>query len=231
MSIISRFLTIASLILFTSGLVSQVPFPGPDEIYGPDPLLYNGKKYTYFLPSSAIGHQYLSTTDYSFGSVTIRGKHFKAVLLNYDIYNQQLLLKFTNTTGGTSIIELSKAWLESFQFEGKDFICLGQAEDVIFYQVLGNDEARFLYLWRKDFKVEQGTGKGVFTFSTPKKSAFLMSHGEVMPFSGNRSLLKLFQEGERTGIKNYLKTNNLRVKTASDKEMADLANYISQTIK
>ena len=42
-------------------------------------------------------------------------------MLNYDIYNQQLILKYKNNIGAANLIIISDAWLESFSFKGHKF--------------------------------------------------------------------------------------------------------------
>jgi hypothetical protein len=220
-----------SLFLISFSLLSQTTFPRAQQVFGPDPLLYNGEKYTYFLPSSAKGHQFLETPEFTAGKVIIRGETFTQQLINYDVYNQQLLLKYEDPRGAVNIIELSKAWLESFTMRGKEFLCLDYDDDAMLCQVLGEGGTRFLYHWRKEFKVEQATGQGVHSFSTAKKSTFLMSAGRIMPLRGNRSLLKLMGPEDRISLKNHLRHNKIRIRNASDSEMEALANYISQIVE
>src|SRR5512145_1757956 len=114
MKSLMRSLLINFLLILPGMLPAQMAASNLDEVYGLDPVLYNGKKYTYFLPSGTGGHQYLFSPDYFVGSVTIKGQTFEGITLNYDICNQQLLLQYAIEAGSLRIIEVSKAWLESF---------------------------------------------------------------------------------------------------------------------
>ncbi len=140
----SKLHSILVIVLFTlSGLLKSQDGAGiADKVYGLDPTLYNGKKYTYFLPASTGSHQYLFSPDYVSGSVTINGKTYEGILLNYDIYNQQLLLKFADETGAMNILEVSGAWLESFLIgtTGFEYLDIGKGPRI--YQVLGSGPVR-----------------------------------------------------------------------------------------
>ncbi len=138
MKSIMRSLLVIILIFFSGRLVSQDAAMEMDRVYGLDPLLYNGKIYTYFLPAGTGGNQFLLSADYLTGEVTIKGKTFEGISLNYDIYNQQLLLQYVNETGAFNIIEISKAWLEKFRLGNMEFRCLSPDNKPGFYQVLGD---------------------------------------------------------------------------------------------
>jgi hypothetical protein len=132
-----RSFSIIILFSFIGNIFSQATSPEFDRIYGPDPLLYNGKKYIYFLPPGTGGHQFLAQPEFTEGEVIIKQIRFSRVSLNYDIYNQQLLLEYPDETGANGIIEVSKAWLDGFHLAGMDFIMHDFGDKPRFYQVLG----------------------------------------------------------------------------------------------
>jgi len=217
------------LILFiTPGIiVSQDAIYSFDEVYGPDPLLYNGRKYTYYLPSGTQGHQFLYSNEFKAGSVRISGKTFGNIMLNYDIYNQQLVMKTIDPTGAESIIELSKAWLEEFHLENKDFILFGKDDDKRFYQVLGTGPSFILYYFSKNIKLDATYGTTQYAFKPPDKSMYLLRGNDLFPFSNNRSFLNLWDEYEQVELKKYLKKNKINVKKASDKAMLEMIGLLN----
>jgi len=217
-----RSLIVIILLIFQGKLVSQ----DMDRVYGPDPLLYNGKKYSYFLPRGTGGNQFLISTDYINGEVTIKGKRFEGVSLNYDIYNQQLLLQYTNESGAIDIIEISKAWLESFRLDNLLFRYLNLDNGAKFYQVLGNGPFLMLYYYRKDLKLDYANGTQIFAFSSPSKSRYVLISNKLHPFGNARGLVSLFDPAHRSGIRNYIRDNGIKVKKASDQTMTELINYI-----
>jgi len=215
------------ILFFLSGkLISQDAAKEMDRVYGLDPLLYNGKKYTYFLPSGTGGNQFLFSTDYFTGEVTIKGKSFEGITLNYDIYNQQLLLQYASETGAFNIIEISKAWLESFRLGNLEFQCLSFDNDPHFYQVLGDGPFYILYYWRKELRLNNSYGAKNFTFTPSMKSQYVFIGDKLQPFRNNRSLISLFDPGHKSEIKNYIYRNRIKIKNASDQTMTELINYI-----
>ncbi len=68
-----------------------------DRSYGSDYNLLNGRKY--YLPYSSVSHPFLNSDQYRPGSLLIKGKRYFGVLINYDIYQQQVILQYINYLG------------------------------------------------------------------------------------------------------------------------------------
>jgi hypothetical protein len=197
-----------------------------DRVYGLDQTLCNGKKYIYKPPPGSRGHQYFLSPAYSTGSVTLKGKCYQDISLNYDLLNQQLLLHYTDETGAMNILEVSKAWLKSFSLGDKNFEFLNLEQEPRFFQTLGEGTARILYYWRKTLNVEGSIGSFYLTFSAPERNSYVLMGGQLKPFSTKRSLIKLFDPGHRSEIKSYLRKNKVKVKKASDQVMAKMITFI-----
>jgi len=221
-----RLLLVIILIFFAAKLFAQDTFLEIDRVYGPDPWLYNGKKYIYFLPPGTYGNQFLISPDYFTGEVTLRGKRFEGVSLNYDIFNQKLLLQYADESGALIIIEVSDAWIENFRLGTMFFQYLSFDEGPQFYQVLGDDPLMILYFWRKEFKLDAYSGSSNFAFSPPIRSSFVLIGDKLQPFRNKRGLITLFEPGKKQEIRNYIRQNRIKVKKASDQVMTELINYI-----
>jgi hypothetical protein len=226
-----RSLLVIILIFFSGILLSQDVIKETDKVFGLDPLLYNGKKYSYFLPSGTGGHQFLFSPDYIMGSITIKGKTFNDISLNYDIFNQQLLLQYTSETGAVSIIEVSVAWLESFYLGDIRFEYLAPDNTPRICQVIGEGPCRVLYHWKKELKLDTGTNPVSYTFSLPRRDSFVSGEGAVKPYRGQGSFIALFPPEHKTVIKNYLRENKIKVNKASDQVMARLTEFIGELQK
>lgn len=215
------------ILFFISGtLISQNAVKVLDRVYGLDQTLYNGKKYNYFVPPGTEGHQYLLSPDYIAGSVTLKGKCYKDITLNYDIFNQKLLLQYEDETGALNIIEVSKAWLTSFRRGNMNFEFLNLEQDPHFYQVLGEGPLRILYYWRKNLNLNDAIGSSNFIFTHAIRDSYVLMDGQLKPFRTKRSLIGLFDPGHRPEIKSYLRKNKIKVKKASDKAMAEMITFI-----
>lgn len=235
MNSIIRLIILAFLFFFSGTLRSQETFTELDEVYGLDPKIYNGKKYSYFLPSGTGGHQFLYSPEFTSGELVIRGPDNKPesrvannrFFLNYDVYNQKLLLQYPDEKGSFQIIEVSTAWLERFYlgdsvFEYRDF-----DQESRFYQVIGNGRIRVYYYWWKKLKLDNSNSPAHYSFSKPFKDSFVMINGELRPFSSNGSFIKLFDPALKPEIKIYLKNKKINLGKATDIEMTELINTIS----
>jgi hypothetical protein len=104
-------LAIIYLFLFISisEVVAQQNKICTSEVYGSDPLLYNGRVYRFFTPLNTLGNQFFADPQFETGSVTIRGVTYTTLNINYDIYNQQLILEYKNNFGAKNLIIISDA--------------------------------------------------------------------------------------------------------------------------
>jgi len=223
---ITRSLLVIFLIFFSGKLISQGAFQEMDRVYGPDPLLFNGRKYTYFFPPGTGGNQFLLSTEFKTGEVTIKGNKFEGIDLNYDIYNQLLLIQSAGESGSLNIIEVSNAWLESFRIGNLEFKILDFGNGQRIYQVLGEGPLFILYYWRKDLKLDASYGASDFTFTPSIKSQYVLIGDKLWPFRNKRSLISIFDRELKQDIKSYINRNKVRMKNVSDQTMTQLINYI-----
>jgi hypothetical protein len=223
---IKRSLLVYTFFLVSGIICSQGLYEQADKVYGLDPLLYNGKKYTYFLPPGTGGNQYFLSSDFITGEVTIRGKSFTGILLNYDIYNQRLLLQYNDESGAVNILEISEAWLERFHLGPSEFIFLTNEGDSRIYQVLGDGPFYILYHWRKDLRLTNSTGASNYSFSPPQKNRHVLIGGILYPLRSEGGFVGLFKPEHKMEIKSYMHTNKINLKNSSDREMTELINYI-----
>jgi len=209
-------------------LISQEAVKGLDQVYGIDQTLCNGKKYTYMPPPGTTRHQYLKSPFFTVGCVTLKGKIFQDITLNYDIFNQQLLLQYANDDGPLNILEVSKAWLKGFSLDNRNFELLNLDQEPRFYQVLGEGTVRILYFWRKSLNLNNAIGTYNFVFSNDIRDSYVLMNEQLKPFNSNRSLTKIFEEGKRPEIKSYLRKNRVKVKKASDQVMTEMITFIGK---
>ncbi len=226
--VVSLFLP-AFFFLLPEILFSQNAATTLDKIYGLDQTLYNGKKYAYFLPQGTKGDQYLLSPQFIEGSLTIKGKCYGGTYLNYDLFNQQLLLQYKDKSGAVKVIEVSKAWLESFRIGDKHFEFLDLGQGPRFYQVLGNGPVKILYYWRKDLAQDATVGSSGYLFSSAVKESFLLKDGQLQSFRTNKSLVRLFDKESWPEIKSYLRKNKIKVRKASDQAIAKMINLIGKS--
>jgi hypothetical protein len=214
------------LFSFSETIQSQNVSKDYDQVYGLDQTLCNGKKYNYFATPGTSGHQYLLSPGFETGSVTLKGKIYQDIILNFDIFNQQLLLQFSDGTGKVNIIEVSQAWLQGFRLGKRNFELLTLEKDPCFYQVLGEAPVRILYYWRKSLNLSNTIGTSNYVFSAAVRDSFVLMDGKLKPFNSKRSLIRLFEAGHRQEIKSYIRKHKIRIRKASDQVMGEMITYI-----
>ena len=226
MTLSSRIALLILLLASVSETTAQQISFGTDDVYGSDPLLYNGKYFTFFYPLNAGDNQYLTSRQFEPGTVTLRGVTYTDLLLNYDIYNQQLLLECTGNPDITPVIILSDAWLETFSIKDKNFrIFLISDEVKRIYQEIGVDQTRILYFWKKYLQFDNTIGGPKRTFSNPTREMDLLTDGKIVSYWNNRSFINLFGPEKKEVVREYLRGHRINVKKASDKIMEGFINF------
>jgi hypothetical protein len=215
--------------LGTFVISAQAQDQNPDQVYGYDPLLYNGKVYSFYPVRGTGGTQYLFDTFDSLGSITVRGVTYTNLTLNYDIYNQLLILKYKNAIGSQSLVEISYAWLEKVYLWGSNFETFTEHNlDKCLYQVIGKGDEKIMYYLSKELLIDNLKSSKNHYFSSGRKEMFLNRDGQLISFKNNNSFLKAFNLSDQTFIKAYLRSQKINVKTASDIIMTDLINYCNR---
>jgi hypothetical protein len=188
-----------------------------------DPVLINGKKYDFY-SHNINGHQFLNDNAFSKGEVTINGEVYTDLMLNLDIYNQQLIMLFKSVQGSDQVIIMSDAWIESFKIDHQyfEYITLADGSKNIF-QVNGNKNVKVLYNWSKLMTLNSSSGKHYF--SRPNKKAFLMINEEIISFKNNRSFINCFSDEKKSLLKKHIKSNKIKVSRLNDSEMESLIDY------
>jgi len=199
-----------------------------DQAFGLDQTLCNGKKYYFIVPAGTRGDPFLVSPLYISGSVTLKGRCYRHVILNYDIYNQQILLQYADTKGVMLTIEVSKAWLDGFTLGSRTFERLKSEQQEAYYQVLGSGPVRVAYYWHKTLNLNEAIGSSNYQFSKAIRDSFVLFGGKTIQFKTRKGFIEIFDPSIRPQVKNYIRKNRIRLKRASDNAMADLINYVGK---
>jgi hypothetical protein len=209
-----------------SQAIAQNSHSGIDSVFGFDPLLYNGKQYTYRAARNANGNPYLFENGFLKGWITVMDKTFQSLDLNYDIVNQVLLLKYVDHAGATIILEVSESWLSSFGIGASEFE-LDQLDGIkpVIYQVIKKGQVRVQYHWQKELNLENVLSTPIYAFSKAKRTNSLWLNGKEYVYEKNRDFLKGFDPVVKVKVRNYLKNNKIKVNKSSDNAIHALVNY------
>jgi hypothetical protein len=226
-----RILFVVFLLLPAVGLHAQETISTLDEVYGLDPLLYNGKRYSYFPPPETKGTQFFNGTEAVTGSIIIRGIKYVQLTLKYDLINQQLILFYDNNVDAINQLVISDAWLEAFDLDNSHFEMLSVKDTIPkIYQVLGSEKLQIAYSWRKDVLLDNGFGAINHVFSPPIKSMFLYTGTSLLKYNNNRSFISLLDSGIQTDVKKYMRKNHINVKKSPDHLITGLLKYCNSLV-
>ncbi|NOR86099.1 MAG: hypothetical protein GQ527_00675 [Bacteroidales bacterium] len=222
---------IFSLVLF---LIITIPANGQslqnrlDGVYGLNPKLFNGRMYTNSYPATVKGHQFLSSKDFQEGSLEINQQLYEQQQINYDVYDQQLLLLFKDYTNASRLIEVPLSHVQSFILEGKYFE-LRNWEDSTYriFQVIGEQDCKILIHWTKELKPITTTDSYQYQFSKVNRFLWIWKDNEYHAITNNKSFLKLFSDEEQLSIKKWLKSKRIKIQKTEDYNLLLLTQYIN----
>ena len=192
--------------------------------YGSDADLVNGEKYFYPYAQS-LGDPFLFTEPRN-ASITIHGKEFTGQKLRYDLFNQQLILDYTDLYGASASLVLRNEWVESFAFEDYVFKMMkGPDGKPAFFQVILDGPTACVYKWSKNYLLNLTSGVQSYYFTDPVKVSYLVIGGEFHLYKGNGAFVKVFSPEIQKAIKQFMRQGKIKVKKASDSQMRHLVEY------
>ena len=224
--ILSRIFLFLAIALGSVDAFAQSVAKDPDQAYGYDPLLYNGLVYYFYSTPGTGGTQYLFDDFDPQGSITVRGVTYTNQALNLDIFNQKLILKYKNTVGSSNLIEISFAWLESFEIKGRHFELVATADTTKeIYQVIGEGPSKVLYYQSKKLLIQSFIESTSHAYSQVQKVMYVFNGHEKIRYKNNRSFVNAFSPAQHDMIRKFIRKHNLTVQKAKDPEMTELINY------
>jgi len=226
MAMILRTALITCFCIAMTTVFSQGKTENQDIIYGYDPLLYNGRVYAFFPKPGTAGTPFIFPDFDTKSSVTLRGVTYTHLNLNYDLYNQQLILKYKTLSGSPALIELSLAWLESFEIKGLHFEIVTSFDTTKrIFQVLGAGPCQIRYSLFKALLPDSRTSSRNYIFTDTEKERFIFSGDKMTRYKNNRSFVAAFSPANQEAIRKFMRKNKIKVKRANDYKMTELINF------
>jgi len=196
-----------------------------------DPVIQNGVYYSYPY-YNAIGHPFLGQKEFDLGSVVFREKLYGDLSINYDLFNQQLILS-REYEGVLQMNLLAIQFVSGFYLKDKQFIKADfQGGVPEFFQVIAETGTiSCYYAWYKERREVRDSGnRSIFSFSDQRSKRYLLLDGQLARYKNNKSFLRIFPDAGRTLIKDYLQENQLLVLDASDQAMGSLIGYCDRVL-
>jgi hypothetical protein len=134
-----------------------------------DPVIQNGIYYTYPY-YNAVGYPFLDQKEFETGSVVFREKSYKELSINYDLFNQQLILS-RELDGVLQMNLMATQFVSGFYLKGKQFI---KADfiggDTEFFQVISETGTiSCYYSWYKERREVRDSGnRSIYSFIDQK---------------------------------------------------------------
>ncbi|PLX10520.1 MAG: hypothetical protein C0597_16645 [Marinilabiliales bacterium] len=222
MKITKHGLCLIILTLFSIQIFSQSNYKITEGI---NPDLYNGTIYNYGVSGNIKGHQFFEDEIFKIGSITINDTVHNNLLLNYDIYNQKILLKYIHKER-TVIISIPKEKVKEFSIQDNRFIVLNKrAWDYSIYELIGKSNHQILLGWEKNLELSDKSEAANYAFTKAKRTNYLYYRSEINEIKNKKDFLSLFIESEAQLIKKYMKQNKIRIKHDSQEKLNALINY------
>lgn len=221
------FIFISITLLFNLNIEGQELNGDFDDVYGLNPILYNGRIYTDYYDNRVKGHQFLLEKKFYHGTVRINNQFFEKQEINYDVYKQKLLLKFKDYTLALRLIEIPLENVQSFSFSNKNFvISLMPDSTQKIFQLIGKDVFNIYVFWSKKLNTTTSTSAFDYQFTDSKKEIWVNRKGKLEQISNNRSLINLFDDAQGKKLKKWLKQSRIKIQKANNQQLLILAEYL-----
>lgn len=182
----------------------------PEEQAGANQLLYNGKEW-HNMYSYVKGDQFLFSKEYLPASITINGKTFKDVNINYDIYNDQIITPSNNGV----MLQLNKEMIDSFSvlFQLRNYHFINLPENSVegikgYANALYSGKTKLLVKYKKEIDLLAVDDKYDLFFQTYR--IYILKDGIAYQVNGKSDVLKVFK-GSEDQVKSFMKKNAIKV--------------------
>jgi hypothetical protein len=212
--------------LFASQLSSK---NDPDKPTQQDPIkenqiLYKGKVWRN-LYANIKGDQFLFSSDYLPGSLSMNGKLFTNLNLNYDIYNDEII---TPAKQGTTL-QLNKEMVDSFTvlFANKNYTFLNLNDDSLaglkgYVNVLYKGKSALYIKYKKEIQLLAVDDKYDLFYRTYK--VYMVKDGIVHQIIGKSDFLKAFNL-DKTRMRDFVKKSKLKITKKEPESFIPVIRY------
>ena len=198
-----------------------------DRTYGSDYNLLNGRQY--FLLYSNTSDPFLNGELARPGRLVLNGVEYEGLPINYDLYQQAVILQYLSHTGEIRYLVLNREAVDEFTLDGKIFrkaTLPGESEKYV--QVIGYGDMRFIISWKKNMNYAVSMGATPYNYTKASRRIYLEDDRGVYPAGSKSAFLEAFDESLRTPVKQYLRRERIRIKRATDYQLLQLLEFCQQ---
>jgi hypothetical protein len=198
-----------------------------DKAYNMDPELYNGKVFTGVYRGKVDGNQFFESFVFLKGDLALNNATYPLQSLNYDVFEQKILLSFIDAIKATKIIELPLANVRYFYLEEKYFeVHLWGESKYRIFQSIANDEVSILINWTKTLNAGTGAQNNRSRFSKLKKRIWVLMEEDYHPIKNNKTFGALFSIEKQDLLKKWLKETRIKIQKADDAQLLMIIEYL-----
>jgi hypothetical protein len=203
--------TFSLILSFQSGFAGICAIPGANINDSIDvQLLYNGRAWRN-LYYKVREDQFLFSTEFLTGSVTVEGKTFNNLPLKYDIYNDELL---TITDHGI-ILQLNKEMIDLFTMKYQNQILNFKRLDADsinslsgYVNVLYNGSTSLYIKYRKEILLLAVENK--YDIFNQINRIFVAKNEKIFKVDSKGELLKLLEDQKHL-VRSFIRSNKIRI--------------------
>ena len=196
---------------FTAGrsfAASVAPAPNDQDTLVANQILYNGRWWRN-LQYMVKGDQFLFSTDFIPGSVTISGLTFTVPHLRYDIYSDELMIPGSRG----AIVQLNKELVDSFtlSWKGRDYHFRGMNGDSTeapggYVNVLYGGKTAVVVKYKKEIELLAVDRRFDLFYQTHK--VYMLRDNIAYTLSGKRDLLRLLSHRKQE-LREFIRKNRI----------------------
>ncbi|TFH25932.1 MAG: hypothetical protein E4H10_08515 [Bacteroidia bacterium] len=200
-----------------------------DRLNGPDYNLLNGRQYD--ILNSGESHPYFNTDRYRSGRLLLNGEAYDSDTINYDIFDQQVILQYPGISGQDLKVVLNREMIDHFQIDGLTFRLMSFPETgSSFFQVVSSGDISCFLLWKKTLSRSTVSGNTSYKYSKQSREVYLQRESRLYVVRSRSSFTSIYDEAYRKEIKEFLRQEKIRFRNASDEKLGELMNFCIKLI-
>lgn len=219
------------ILTFLSEITVSGAFP---ETYGSDTVdiqkLYNGRAWRN-LYYRIKGDQFLFTTEFLPGKVTVEGKEYGNLKFKYDIYNDELLI----ITDHGIILQMNKEMIELFNMNYNDQVYYFKNLDADslsilsgFINVMYEGNTSLYVKYRKEILLLAVENK--YDMFNQINRIYLEKGGTMTQVNTRREFLNLLKDHKQQ-VHNYIKSNKIKITRKNPESFKPVVEYYDKLQK
>lgn len=189
--------------------------------------LFNGVEYIFDYSSSRDKTPFFNSPEFKFGNVVYNNQKYFDIPLIYDVYNDEVIIKITNTKQET-LLKLISNKVNGFNIGDASFIGIMQEDIFSFYKIVGTEKNLLLLKKLKKSKLKKiNNGRVFFEYLDKEPEYYLFQNSILTPINSNNALISIYPEFKKE-LKQALKNLDFSKNVSQEEQFKLLLKEISK---